>query len=149
MNCPVCDGVRMREVDKDGVMIDICPQCKGIWLDRGELDKLMSGVREIRDEFDAWHNERHGNGDDYRPIHQPPQAQNLGGQQPYGTPPSAYGNPPQQPAPSYGNPQHGYPPQHGHQPYGQRPYDGEYYDPYYGKRKKKKHILDRLSDIFD
>ena len=55
MNCPVCDGVRMREVEKDGVMIDICPQCKGVWLDRGELEKLMSGVREIRDDFGRWH----------------------------------------------------------------------------------------------
>jgi len=59
MNCPVCDGVRMREVEKDGVMIDICPQCKGVWLDRGELEKLMSGVREIRDDFGRWHEERY------------------------------------------------------------------------------------------
>lgn len=58
MNCPVCDNVRMREVEKEGVIIDTCPQCKGVWLDRGELDKLMSGVREVREEFNAWHKER-------------------------------------------------------------------------------------------
>lgn len=40
MNCPVCEE-RMREVDKCGVHIDICPSCKGVWLDRGELEKLI------------------------------------------------------------------------------------------------------------
>lgn len=63
MNCPVCDGIRMREVDKDGITIDICPQCKGVWLDRGELDKLMSGMSEIRDDFNEWHQERYKDSD--------------------------------------------------------------------------------------
>ncbi len=58
MNCPVCENSSMREVNKDGVQIDICPQCKGVWLDRGELDKLMSGVKEIRNDFNEWHQER-------------------------------------------------------------------------------------------
>lgn len=40
MNCPVCCAP-FREVAKDGVLIDICTQCRGIWLDRGELDKLL------------------------------------------------------------------------------------------------------------
>lgn len=59
MNCPVCDGIKMREVEKEDVVIDICPQCKGVWLDRGELDKLMGGVREISNDFNEWHRERH------------------------------------------------------------------------------------------
>lgn len=41
MNCPVCDSVRMREVERENVLIDICPNCKGVWLDRGELEKLL------------------------------------------------------------------------------------------------------------
>ncbi len=41
MNCPVCDD-RMRPVMRNGVEIDICPGCKGVWLDRGELDKLIA-----------------------------------------------------------------------------------------------------------
>ncbi|MEN6403032.1 MAG: zf-TFIIB domain-containing protein [Armatimonadia bacterium] len=41
MQCPVCDD-KMNEVERSGVMVDICPSCKGIWLDRGELDKLIS-----------------------------------------------------------------------------------------------------------
>lgn len=40
MNCPVC-GDRMREVEKFGVELDVCPGCKGIWLDRGELEKII------------------------------------------------------------------------------------------------------------
>ncbi|OAB31608.1 cytoplasmic protein [Paenibacillus macquariensis subsp. defensor] len=57
MKCPICDGVRMREVDKNGVHIDVCPECKGVWLDRGELDKLMSGIQEVRQEYNEWHND--------------------------------------------------------------------------------------------
>jgi uncharacterized protein len=40
MHCPVCDE-KLREVEKSGVSVDICPGCKGIWLDRGELEKLI------------------------------------------------------------------------------------------------------------
>lgn len=57
MNCPVCNDMRMREVEKDGILIDVCPQCKGVWLDRGELEKLMSGVREIRHDFNQWYDQ--------------------------------------------------------------------------------------------
>lgn len=40
MNCPVCDA-KLRAIEKHGVEVDICPDCKGIWLDRGELEKLI------------------------------------------------------------------------------------------------------------
>lgn len=52
MKCPVCNDVRMREVEKNGIMIDVCPDCKGVWLDRGELDKLMTNVRDFRTEYE-------------------------------------------------------------------------------------------------
>lgn len=55
MNCPVCEGSRMREVEKNGILIDICPTCKGVWLDRGELDKLMEDVREVRQDYNEWY----------------------------------------------------------------------------------------------
>ena len=45
LTCPVCRGA-MREVNKEGILIDVCTQCRGVWLDRGELEKLagfMSG----------------------------------------------------------------------------------------------------------
>lgn len=40
MNCPVCSE-QLREIEKMGVAVDICVGCKGIWLDRGELEKLL------------------------------------------------------------------------------------------------------------
>jgi Zn-finger nucleic acid-binding protein len=48
----------MREVEKEAVAIDICPQCKGVWLDRGELEKLMTEVREERQVYNEWHDDR-------------------------------------------------------------------------------------------
>jgi len=41
MDCPNC-GETMRERDRSGVKIDFCPSCKGVWLDRGELDKIIA-----------------------------------------------------------------------------------------------------------
>lgn len=41
--CPVCQGT-MKEVNRNGVLIDTCTQCRGVWLDRGELEKLASVV---------------------------------------------------------------------------------------------------------
>jgi Zn-finger nucleic acid-binding protein len=43
--CPN-DNDHMQKVSRDGVEIDICPTCRGVWLDRGELDKLLSAERE-------------------------------------------------------------------------------------------------------
>ena len=40
MSCPVCD-VPLTMSERQGIEIDYCPQCRGIWLDRGELDKLI------------------------------------------------------------------------------------------------------------
>jgi Zn-finger nucleic acid-binding protein len=41
MDCPVCRGVKLAMTDRQGIEIDYCPQCRGVWLDRGELDKLI------------------------------------------------------------------------------------------------------------
>jgi uncharacterized protein len=40
MPCPVC-AVPLVMSDRSGVEIDYCPQCRGVWLDRGELDKII------------------------------------------------------------------------------------------------------------
>ncbi|GMM93642.1 zf-TFIIB domain-containing protein [Qipengyuania sp. MTN3-11] len=40
MPCPVCQ-VPLAMSDRQGIEIDYCPQCRGIWLDRGELDKIV------------------------------------------------------------------------------------------------------------
>ncbi len=43
MNCPKC-RVNLVITDRQGIEIDFCPQCRGVWLDRGELDKLIARV---------------------------------------------------------------------------------------------------------
>ncbi|HDZ36749.1 MAG TPA: hypothetical protein ENH62_00350 [Marinobacter sp.] len=40
MRCPVCD-VALSMSDRQGIEIDFCPDCRGVWLDRGELDKII------------------------------------------------------------------------------------------------------------
>jgi Zn-finger nucleic acid-binding protein len=41
MKCPTCPDATLIMSDRQGVEIDYCPACRGIWLDRGELDKLL------------------------------------------------------------------------------------------------------------
>jgi uncharacterized protein len=50
--CPM-DGVPLTEMVKNGVTIDVCPECKGVWLDRGELEKLVSVAVELDREYNA------------------------------------------------------------------------------------------------
>lgn len=40
MPCPVCK-VDLLMSERQGIEIDYCPQCRGVWLDRGELDKII------------------------------------------------------------------------------------------------------------
>jgi Zn-finger nucleic acid-binding protein len=40
VNCPV-DGAVLEMSERQGVEIDYCPNCRGVWLDRGELDKII------------------------------------------------------------------------------------------------------------
>ena len=41
MKCPVCESVDLTMADRQGVEIDYCPKCRGVWLDRGELDQII------------------------------------------------------------------------------------------------------------
>lgn len=50
LKCPVCQGA-MHELDKSGVLIDTCTQCRGVWLDRGELEKLASMIDGSRPHY--------------------------------------------------------------------------------------------------
>ena len=60
MQCPN-DGSILTMADRQGVEIDFCPECRGVWLDRGELDKIIDrvapsgdrpGERDDRDDRD-------------------------------------------------------------------------------------------------
>ena len=41
MKCPVCSDVNLVMSERQSIEIDYCPQCRGVWLDRGELDKII------------------------------------------------------------------------------------------------------------
>ena len=41
MKCPVCADTDLLMSDRQGIEIDYCPKCRGVWLDRGELDKII------------------------------------------------------------------------------------------------------------
>jgi len=49
--CPNCNE-GMNEVQRNDVQIDICPRCRGVWLDRGELEKILEGVRGAEQEME-------------------------------------------------------------------------------------------------
>lgn len=51
MKCPVCKDMTLLMSEKNGVEIDYCPECRGIWLDRGELDKIIDRARDARDGY--------------------------------------------------------------------------------------------------
>lgn len=41
MKCPVCKKVKLLMLDKSGIIIDYCPDCRWIWLDKGKLEKIL------------------------------------------------------------------------------------------------------------
>ncbi len=47
MKCPNCPDSTLVMTDRQGVEIDYCPACRGIWLDRGELDKLLDRAATV------------------------------------------------------------------------------------------------------
>mgnify|MGYP002777174075 CR=1 FL=1 len=52
--CPVCN-IDLQRAQRQGVEIDYCPQCRGIWLDRGELEKLIErSGSEFHDDQDGY-----------------------------------------------------------------------------------------------
>lgn len=74
MKCPVCKDVTLLMADKKGVEIDYCPECRGVWLDRGGLDKLIEKEENYNKEhygnyskkdYDEHYNDKHYHNDDY------------------------------------------------------------------------------------
>ena len=41
MKCPVCATPDLLMTERQGIEVDYCPECRGVWLDRGELDKII------------------------------------------------------------------------------------------------------------
>lgn len=86
MTCPKCQGP-MRQYERSGVVVDQCSECRGIFLDRGELERLVDAEQ-------AWHG---------APRSAPPPQQSYG-QQGYGQ--QGYGQPGYS-QPGYGHQGHG------------------------------------------
>ena len=55
MKCPTCPDSVLVITDRQNVEIDYCPQCRGVWLDRGELDKLvaMGAAQPVRQQVES------------------------------------------------------------------------------------------------
>lgn len=65
MNCPRCTKDTLDEHERDGVTIDRCRTCRGIWLDRGELEKLLAVARQDAEDADARRGARGDDDDDH------------------------------------------------------------------------------------
>jgi len=65
MPCPICK-VPLAMSDRQGVEIDYCPQCRGVWLDRGELDKIIERSAAEAAPRGAAPPPAYGHGNDYR-----------------------------------------------------------------------------------
>ncbi len=63
MKCPI-DGSTLVISDRNGIEIDYCPQCRGVWLDRGELDKIIERSQSVMPPTPP--QQGHGDRDDYR-----------------------------------------------------------------------------------
>lgn len=71
MKCPACKDQTLVITDRQGIEIDYCPECRGVWLDRGELDKLIeradrATVERPRGDHLGRPERRDRDGDDFR-----------------------------------------------------------------------------------
>jgi Zn-finger nucleic acid-binding protein len=73
MKCPV-DGNTLALAERNGIEIDYCPECRGVWLDRGELDRIIEraapagrgGYDERREHDERRHHHDHDHDDRHR-----------------------------------------------------------------------------------
>jgi Zn-finger nucleic acid-binding protein len=135
MTCPKCHG-EMRVYERSGVTVDQCTECRGIFLDRGELEKLF----EAESAFNSRQASAQSRPAAPQPGHAPPPPPAYGAPAPQGYPPAPGYGQPQYAQPQYGQPQyaqpHGY---HGH--YRQH---GGYHGHTHHKRRKG-----FLGELFD
>lgn len=121
MTCPKCHG-RMRQFERNGVHIDQCTECRGIFLDRGELEHLIDAENRLNAPPPPPAGQQ-------RQAPPPPPPAPAYGQQPY----PAHAAPPPPPAYGYGQPHY----KHGH---------AHYKHGHYGYGHKRKSIFRELFD---
>jgi uncharacterized protein len=126
MTCPKCHG-EMRVYERSGVTVDQCTECRGIFLDRGELEKIFDAEA-------AFNSKQASAPAAPQPGYAPP------------APPPTYGASGYPPAPAYGQPQYGQPqyaqPQQGY--HGHYRQHGGYHGHTHQKRRKG-----FLGELFD
>jgi uncharacterized protein len=128
MHCPVCKTVNLMMADRQGIEIDYCPQCRGVWLDRGELDKIIersAGAQIPSPAVTA-------------PSYAPPVQSQPPVQSP--PPPQYRGDERHHDSRNYGQPHYD---SRDHKPYDSRHHDKDHR---YGHKRKREGFL---SDLFD
>lgn len=126
--CPEC-YIELKAANREGVEIDFCPQCRGIWLDHGELEKLIQRASQVP----------------YQQSYQPPPGYQQGAAPSY----QSHQPPPMQHHDPYAHQSHGHhQPSHGHQP---SIHDLKRLKHEYKHYKKHKHhpVAGFLEDVFD
>lgn len=65
MKCPI-DGVDLQMSERQNVEIDFCPKCRGVWLDRGELDKIIDKAEKDSPVISHKESKQYYSDDDYK-----------------------------------------------------------------------------------
>ncbi|MFI5936148.1 zf-TFIIB domain-containing protein [Actinoplanes sp. NPDC051494] len=145
MTCPKCRG-EMRVYERSGVTLEQCTECRGMFLDRGELEKLFEAEANWNKSQAPTPPRPAQAPGGYAPPPPPPAPPVHGGG--YAAPAPAYGQPGYGQQPAYGQPAYGQP-GYGQPAYGQQGYHGHYrgggHHGHYRGRKKKSF----LNDFFD
>ena len=122
MKCPRCETTALVEKDREGVVVDVCSQCRGLWLDRGELEKLIARATRDIEEIEQ---------QQQRPVSARPQERDY----------------PPPPDPRYSSSERHAPPPPSRP---RRDSDPDYrYHQGYNKHHRKKSFIESLGDIFD
>lgn len=64
MNCPRCESSLLAERNRGGIVVDVCSQCRGVWLDRGELEKLIAQAQALDEHSQYDRRREYGDDDD-------------------------------------------------------------------------------------
>ncbi len=141
MTCPKCHG-EMRVYERSGVTIDQCTECRGIFLDRGELEKLFDAEATFNRQAQAAAPPRPAQAPGAPGAYAPPPPPPHGGG--YASPPPpAYGQPGYG-QPGYGQPGYGQP---AYPPAAHGGYHGHYRQRgYHGHTRHRKSFLNQLFD---
>lgn len=65
MKCPICKNSDLKMSDRQGIEIDYCPDCRGVWLDRGELDKIIERTNNVNNFTEESQSPKYSNNDVY------------------------------------------------------------------------------------